>query len=185
MFQSQSTRKKGSQFVIKKHVSMNFQSHPTRRQDGVVRCVNLDSGGVWQVHMWTGRDCKSQTWRGPAIGETACKREELWKKFCIHIWYTPRWLILTFLENSECIKTVQKKGFYIKWTYRQGSENNKYQIIHSHNDLVEDWEAKWNARQFRGYMGFSCAEQDIKDSWSRKPAASLHFYHHRKCLHRR
>ena len=89
----------------------------------------------------------------------------------------PHWLILTFLENSEGIKTVQNpfQCFYIKWTSRQGSGNNKYQRVHSHNDLVEDWEATWKARQFRGCAGFSCAEQDVNDPWSQRPAASLTF----------
>lgn len=69
-----------------------------------------------------------------------------------------------FLENSECIKRVQKpfQFLYIKWTYGQGSDNNKHQIIHSYNDLVEDSEAMWNARQFGGCVGLSCAEQGTK-----------------------
>lgn len=189
MFQSQSTRKKGSQFIIKRHFSMNFRSHPSRRQDGAGRRVNLDSGrggrgGVTGALVnWAGLrhtlDAALPSVRQPATGKNSAKSSAFTYNIHPTDLSSHSWKIQNGLKLQKPFQC-----FYIKWTYRQGSENNKYQRVHSHDDLVEDWEAMWNARQFRGYTGFSCAEQDIKDPWSRKPAAFLHFYHHRKCIHR-
>ena len=80
MFQSQSTRKKGSQFIIKRHFSMNFRSHPSRRQDGAARRVNLDSGrgGVTGALVnWAGLrhtlDAALPSVRQPATGKNSAK----------------------------------------------------------------------------------------------------------------
>lgn len=69
---------------MKKLFSMNFRSPPSRRQDGAVRCVSLDSG-----------ECDRHTRK---LGGTARRvldaalpsvrlpaRGKLWKKFCIHV----------------------------------------------------------------------------------------------------